>query len=59
MPEYTFKVSLKYSKEITIEAETEDDAYHLACETRDHEIVDDATGADFSCELINSEVKNA
>ena len=56
MPRYEFITTVTYCKFITVEADNKDDAYDIACETSNDEII--AVGDhDFNCEY-NGEVEN-
>jgi hypothetical protein len=57
MPKYEFFVSVKYTKAIEVEADDRDQAYNLACEVKDADIINDGDH-EFNCEF-NGEVQNA
>ena len=58
MPKYEFLLSLKYTKTVIVEGKDEQEAFDLACETPDYQIVDDGTGGIFDC-ICEGEVKDA
>ena len=57
MPKYEFFVSVKYTKTIEIEADDRDQAYDLACEVKDADIINDGDH-EFNCEF-NGEIDDA
>jgi hypothetical protein len=56
MPKYEFYVSVSYTQLITIEAEDQEKAHDLACETRDADIIDNGDHG-FDC-VFNGEISN-
>ena len=56
MPKYEFYVSVSYTQLITIEAEDQEKAFELACDTRDADIIN-TTSPEFDC-VFNGEISN-
>jgi hypothetical protein len=56
MPKYEFAVSVIYTQFIQIEAEDQEKAFDLACETKDADIMN-ATTPEFDC-VFNGEITN-
>jgi hypothetical protein len=54
MPKYEFYVSVSYTQLVTIEAEDQEKAFELACETKDADIVD-KNSPEFDC-VFNGEI---
>jgi hypothetical protein len=57
MPKYEFITSVTYTKFVVVEADSQDAALHIACETRDADIINEGDHG-FDC-VFNGEVENA
>jgi hypothetical protein len=57
MPKYEFITTVTFCKFVVVEADNKDDAYDLACETKDADIIGEGDH-DFNCEY-NGEIENA
>jgi hypothetical protein len=56
MPKYEFYVSVSYTQLVTIEAEDQEKAFELACETKDADIIG-KNSPEFDC-VFNGEITN-
>ena len=56
MPKYEFIVSVRYVKNVVVEADNMEDAHDLACETKDLDIVDECN-SEFECSFNGEAVE--